>query len=545
MAEKENTVKTYIDKEHRLDCLMQKVRDSRGRNYDNLRRACEEIIEMVEPDNADALGFAYFYLGEMYYAKNMVDDMFDTMVKALGYLNQSEQWRLIARTYNLMAITSVSQGNTVAALEYYMLGLNCCKEHDISSVRSSIELNLGYLYMDTAMYKEARIYFESAYYEYQITPEERKEVRKLTMIYTNLAVCNMQEGELENTAGYIDKINTECIQSFEDMDYVYVECMMTRYYHLRGDIQTRDRYIEDVKKRLYGRVLIMDVFDDIYDFCLLMLDIDRDDILFAIVEKLDEPIKGTRIANLKRKFLALKIKLYRKNGLETECIEAMKQYFDLSVQLEKDKQKMIANILRVRNSLDRIRERQKELELEAQRLLEKSETDQLTGISNRYRMSRFAQEALDKCRAEHIPLSYEILDIDYFKQYNDHYGHQAGDECVRTIAGLLADIQNDNIFCARYGGDEFVVIYVGLSADAVYEIAETLRRKVYNLNMAHSGSQEHSIVTISQGICNDIPTDDCKDRDFLHAADEFLYTVKKRSKNAVCIGNMKGEEKHY
>lgn len=545
MDKKETTVKSYIENERRIDYLMQQVRDNRGRNYDNVCKACEEIIESVEPDNAEALGFAYFYLGEMYYAKNAVDDMFDTIVKALGYLNQSEQWRLIARAYNLMAITSVSQGNTVAALEYYMSGLNCCKEHDISSVKSSIELNLGYLYMDTAMYKEAEIYFESAYNEYLNTPQERKEVRRLTMIYTNLANCHMHEGELDKTAYYIDSIERECKHSFEDMDYVYVECLQTRYYHLLGNIKMRDEYIEDVRERLYGRVLIMDVFDDIYDFCLLMLDIDRDDILFTIVSKLDEPIKTTRIANLKRKFLELKIKLYRKNSLEKECIEAMRQYFDLSMELEKDKQKMIANILRVRNSLDRIRERQRELELEAQRLLEKSETDQLTGISNRYRMSRFAQEALDRCRREHIPLSYEILDIDYFKQYNDEYGHQAGDECVKTIAGLLADIQNENIFCARYGGDEFVVVYVGISGSEVYKIAETLRKKVYDLNMTHNGSKEHSIVTISQGICHDIPTDDCKDRDFLHAADEYLYIVKKRSKNAVCMGNIKGEEIHY
>ncbi len=528
-----------------IESLMQEVDDNRGKDYDKVMDICNRIIELVGPDDIKNLGFAYFYIGEAYYAKNEVDDMFDTIVKALGYLNQSEQWRLIARAYNLMAITSVSQANTVAALEYYMAGLNCCKEHDINSIRTSIELNLGSLYMDTAMYKEAEVYFESAYNEYLSTPEERKSIRRLTMIYTNLASCHMNEGELDRTAQYIDRINAECVQSFEDMDYVYVECMMTRYYHLSGDIERRDEYIEDVKKRLYGRVMIMDVFDDIYDFCLLMLDIDRDDILFAIVDKLDEPIKGTRIANLKRKFLVIKIKLYRKNNLDAECVEAMSQYFDLSAQLESDKQKMVANIIRVRNSLDKIKERQKELELEAQRLLEKSETDQLTGISNRYRMSRFAQEALEKCRNERIPLSYEILDIDYFKQYNDHYGHQAGDECVRTIARLLADIQNENIFCARYGGDEFVVIYVGLGLNEVANISEGLRKKVYDLSMAHHGSEEHSIVTISQGICHGIPDDNSKDRDFLHAADQLLYIVKKRSKNAVCIGDIKGEEIRY
>lgn len=304
-------------------------------------------------------------------------------------------------------------------------------------------------------------------------------------------------------------------------------------------------YIADLEKRLGGRVLIMDIFGDLYEFCLLMLELDRDDIVAEIINKIEEPIKKTRIANIKRKYLELKIRLYRRNNCEQKCIEAMNSFFDLSVQLEKDKQKMIATILRVRNSLDTIKERQKQLELETQRLSEKAETDQLTGIANRYRMSRFTQEALERCRAEHIPFSYEILDIDYFKQYNDGYGHQAGDECVKAVAGLLAGIENENIFCARYGGDEFVIVYAGVEAKEVEETAERLRQQVYDLNMQHNGSSEYSVVTISQGICHDIPCEDCKDRDFLRAADEYLYVVKKKGRNAVCIGNLKGEEIHY
>lgn len=540
-----NTVdENNIDYKTKIDSLKQQVIDNRGKDYTSVEKACMEIIEIAH-DDSEALGFAYFYLAEKCYAHNAIDDMFDTIVKALSYLNQSEQWRLVARAYNLMAITSVTQGNTVAALEYYMSGLTCCNEHDITDVGSSIEINLGYLYMDTAMYKEAKKYFESAYERYINTPDDEKDIRRLTMIYTNLADCHMLDGELDKTAQYIEKIKNECKPHFGNMDYIYVDSLLVRFSHLRGDEKTRDKYIDDIEKRLGGRVMIMDVFDDLYDFCLLMLEIDRDAVVEEIINEIKEPIKKTRIANLKRKYLELKIKLYRKHGCEQECMEAMNKFFDLSIQLEKDKQKMIATILRVRNSIDTIKQRQRELEKEAQRLLEKAETDQLTGIANRYRMSRFAQEALDRCRDEHIPLSYEILDIDYFKQYNDEYGHQAGDNCVKTIAGLLAGIENENIFCARYGGDEFVIVYAGLEAKEVEETAERLRQQVYDLNMAHNGSSEHSIVTISQGICHDIPYDNCKDRDFLHAADEYLYIVKKRSKNAICIGNLKGEEIHY
>lgn len=533
-------------KKEQIEACRKKVLENRGRNIDEILKYCSDIIECAEEiEDDEALGFAYFYTGEAYYAINSVDEMFDTMVKALGYLNQSGQWNLVARTYNLMAITSVSQGNTVAALEYYMSGLHCCNEHDIKSVKSSIEINLGYLYMDTGMYKEAKECFGTAYDEYMDIPDEKKNVATLIMIYTNLATCHMLDNELDKTKEYIDKLINECKPRFENMDYIYVECLLTRYYHILGDEKKRDCYIEDVKKRLSENVLIMDVFDDIYGFCLLMLDIGRDDVLETIIEQLDEPVKKTRINNLKRKFLVLKIRLYRKNGNKEGYDEAVGKYFDLSEQLENDKQKMIANILRVRNSLDKIRERQRKLEKEAEKLLEKSETDQLTGIANRYRLTKFTQKALEKCRREQIPLAYEVLDIDYFKQYNDTYGHQAGDECVKTIAGLLSDLENENIFAARYGGDEFVVIYIGMSAKEVLEVAEGLRKKVYDLNMAHSGSREHSIVTISQGICHSIPNDTCKDRDFLHAADLLLYKVKRRSKNAVCIGDLLGEEIGY
>lgn len=534
-----------IEKEQ-IEACREKVIENRGKNADETIRYCSDMIECADKiDDEEALGFAYFYKGETYYALNSVDEMFDTIVKALGYLNQSGQWTLVARAYNLMAITSISQGNTVAALEYYMLGLHCCEEHDIKSVKSSIEANLGYLYMDTGMYKEAKEYFGKAYEEYISTISEKKNKSTLTMIYTNLAICHMLDNEFDKTKEYIDKIKNECEPSFDNMDYIYVECLLTRYYHILGDNEKRDSYIEDVKKRLSDNVLIMDLFDDIYGFCLLMVEIGRDDVLETIIEQLGEPIKKTRINNLKRKFLVLKIRLYRKNGNKEGYDEAVGKYFDLSEQLEADKQKMIANILRVRNSLDKIRERQRKLEREAQQLLEKSETDQLTGIANRYRLTEFAQKALEKCQKEQIPLAYEVLDIDYFKQYNDTYGHQAGDECVKTIAGLLSDLENENIFAARYGGDEFVVIYIGMSAKEVLEIAEGLRKKVYDLNMAHSGSREYSIVTISQGICHSIPDDTCKDRDFLHAADLLLYKVKRRSKNAVCIGDLLGEEIGY
>ena len=138
---------------------------------------------------------------------------------------------------------------------------------------------------------------------------------------------------------------------------------------------------------------------------------------------------------------------------------------------------------------------------------------------------------------ERTPLAVEILDIDYFKQYNDHYGHQAGDDCIRHIADCIRDLmQESGIFGARYGGDEFILIYEGCTREKVLELALQLRESIINLRLEHSCSPAAEYVTISQGICLDVPREDGKIWDFLHTADGMLYQVKKLQRSNVSIG---------
>ena len=535
-----------VKRREKIESYKKIVLENRRNDNDMVLEYCHKIIELAdETSDEDALGFAYFYIGEVEYLTNSIDEMFGSMLNALRYLGNSGQWCLAARVYNVMGITSVSRGNTVAAMEYYMSGLYICEEHDVKSVQSSIELNLGYLYLDAGVYKEAEEYFLKAYNEYVRTPAEKRRNETLTMIYTNLATCHLLADELDKAKEYIGKLKDECQASFSNMDYIYVECLEVRFHHICGDCESRDKIINDVKRRLSGNVLIMDIFDDIYDFCNLMIEIDRLDVLQEIIERLDEPIKKTQINNLKRKFLTLKIKLYMKNGDKEACDGALVSFFDLSEKLEEDKQKMIASILHVRNSVDKMKDKQRVLEAEKLKLLERSETDQLTGIANRYRLVQYAQSSLAKCKKERIPLAYEVLDIDYFKQYNDTYGHQAGDECIKVVAGILSDIQNDSIFAARYGGDEFVVIYVGMSVDEVVRTAEVLKRRVQELGSVYKGACVDVGVTISQGICHCIPEEDSKDRDYLYSADIMLYNVKRKKRNGICVGDLSGKEIDY
>lgn len=486
-----------------------------------------------EKKDSRLLGFAFFYQGEAYYAENKIEEMFSCIAKAVGYLNQSGQWELLARAYNLMAITLISKGNAPVALDYYLAGLRCCKEHGITGIVCSININVGFLYMQNRVYREAQRYFEDAYAVWCETKNAR--VRSLIMIYTNLATCYMLCGDLEKTEEYIEKIEKECEPEFTEMDYTYVECMKARYFHRAGKKELRDESISCIEKMIGGQIRVLDLFDDLYALCELAIEIERYDVLFDIIDRLEPIVVRAKMAYMEKKLLSLKIMYYQKNDMREEYVKGVSRFYELVRITEEESRKMISNMLKIRTSLERANESNAIL-------TQKSETDQLTGLANRYRLTEYSENITERCLENGEILSVEILDIDYFKQYNDNYGHQAGDECIRKIADCIKHLQNEKIFGARYGGDEFIIIYRGMNAEEVYEKADQLRQDILDLNLTHAYSEATKTVTISQGICQDIPVDGNKSWDFLHVADNLLYRVKKKGRNSICIGNLHEED---
>ena len=113
---------------------------------------------------------------------------------------------------------------------------------------------------------------------------------------------------------------------------------------------------------------------------------------------------------------------------------------------------------------------------------------------------------------------------------------------MRPIAALIRQKESEQIFCARYGGDEFVIIYSGMSAEEVCERAEKLRQDVMALQIEQRYTEGAFGVTISQGICHDIPSNGNKNWDFLHIADQTLYRAKRGGKNCLCMTDIHGRE---
>lgn len=169
---------------------------------------------------------------------------------------------------------------------------------------------------------------------------------------------------------------------------------------------------------------------------------------------------------------------------------------------------------------------------EKEELRRKSETDPLTGLANRFGLNNYFEGLYERCYHEKRTMAVGIMDIDYFKPFNDNYGHQAGDECIVMLAGVLKDVREKHgIFCARFGGDEFIVIGVDRSPEELAQIATDLKEGVMARAMPHEWSKAAKVVTISQGWCWGVPRPYMKLNDYIQAADDAMYAVKRERKN--------------
>ena len=168
-------------------------------------------------------------------------------------------------------------------------------------------------------------------------------------------------------------------------------------------------------------------------------------------------------------------------------------------------------------------------------LLEKlSSIDGLTEIPNRRQFDETLSNEWARARRAQSNISLILIDIDFFKQYNDHYGHAAGDKCLQKVAKTLKhSLKRPSDFVARYGGEEFVVILSEIDHKSALMMANKLNESIFQLELPHEASQVSEYLTISLGIATTIPQDDQRHESLLETADKYLYEAKSSGRNQV------------
>ena len=163
--------------------------------------------------------------------------------------------------------------------------------------------------------------------------------------------------------------------------------------------------------------------------------------------------------------------------------------------------------------------------------------DGLTGLFNRRYFDQVLKNEWMRLQRTNQPLSLILSDIDYFKKYNDSYGHLAGDECLKQVAeGIKNAVQRVSDVAARYGGEEFAVILPNTDSDGAKAIAQAIKDRILESAIPHKSSDVKKIVTMSLGIATVIPTDSSDTDDFIVQADDALYKSKENGRNRITAG---------
>jgi len=196
----------------------------------------------------------------------------------------------------------------------------------------------------------------------------------------------------------------------------------------------------------------------------------------------------------------------------------------------------IGSALRLKKELDRRKELLAQLQKANKKLELLSSKDSLTEIANRRTFNWFLEKEWRRSIRKNHFVALIMIDIDFFKLYNDTYGHQKGDSCLKKVAAIISKAaKRPGDLVARYGGEEFVIILAETNLETAKSIAENVREEIERTSMFHEKSSISNCVTLSLGVAAMTAARGATPDKLVEAADSALYAAKGEGRNRVCV----------
>lgn len=513
--------------------------------YEKYRGTCEQLFSYAaEEQSAELFALAYYYMIEFLASDNDAVNVINCGHEGVKYQLQAEEYELAARTYNILGVYSFVMGEFTKAVDYYLSCIDLCLAHDLPYVRGMACCNLADLLQRHAAIDRALYYYgqsEQIFVEFAKSEPSDAILNHLASILCNeghcfLSIHNMKEAE--RCGAWVERI-TDCLRQ-QDAElvafgtYTYLGALA----HAHGDDVATDRYLALAQKDFHRSDNYTDFIDDICYYARLLIRMERIpqaiEVLEYFIDKCEEDQASFYVYST---FLGMRMecaKIMRDNGAYMDYMDRFMTVFhergiyhtESVLQAESEHREKI-----------RLKRAQEEMSAKNEELFVQSHHDALTGLANRAYLHSYCDEMLLRAVREKVHFGVEILDVDHFKFINDMYGHMDGDRYIVEVAEVLFRLvqQHENVFAARYGGDEFVIVYFGYEDDAIRAMMQKLQDDVRGITMVDENPLGNKHVTISQGCCNRIPNHVNRVWDFLSAADGLLYGIKKEGKDAYVV----------
>lgn len=430
------------------------------------------------------------------------------------------------RCLNMLGIVYANMGDESMAVDYYLEGLEMAQDKKYYDIMSLFYNNIGSRYQELGQHKKAVFYFRKAKEAHEKEENrQRKGYWENLYVYTlNLALSNTRLGELKEANKYLDEM--EMILEHADVGsfqlaVLVLKCNITWD---SGDREFMDQNLEEMMKLCENLSLEADYIQNVQEFAALLKRTEHYGYWCKLLEMMEEVSEQQDMIYYKIISVEMWMDYYdtvqNTEAYNTCCVRHAELY-----HMQRDiEYKERIQALDMRIAL-------KEKEEERLYAETKAETDELTGIGNRYALDKASRELVRKAYKSNRLIAVGILDIDCFKQVNDTYGHNAGDDCLRSVAEILKNTVDSYGSVYRFGGDEFVILVDEGDYEAAERIAERVKRKLSQKRIENKNSSVSDILTVSQGYACFRPYEGERLAGLLEHADKALYKVKDDGKN--------------
>lgn len=505
---------------------IEKIKEAHFKDQEEERRLCLELLAYSEACyNAYGAGFAYTYLLDYHISMHDTEGCSPALKTALEFHNSHEFLDLRMQVYNFAGIYYSYIHDNITAFEYFLKSLELAELLGDSFMKYRLYNNIAVSFHNKKDCEMALPYYQRAYNYLKSSHLEGLYAQYQLFLLQNMINCsislNLRE-LVQNYCGKMEKLWDKNPHLREDPSVPWQNAVILAWFGKK-----KEAY-EILKNHLGWEKDPLDATDiiELYPHILeLLLEWKEKELAEKVLESLCYYLERES-PQARPEIFDYRIRFYETFGL-TDCLAgAYEQYY----QASKEALGSAAHnqIRAMKEKLESFEVRQK-----LNRLQKLSYMDSLCDIYNR----RYYTEQLERTWKETglDCLGIIILDIDYFKQYNDYYGHSSGDTVLKKVALCLKEEADDRMIPCRYGGDEFCCICKNMTKEEIRACLKNIRRRLDKLAIEHVKSQTAGIVTLSAGYSVRPFTAADQDQQLLfHEADEALYWAKMRGKNMDC-----------
>lgn len=503
----------------------------RGEKREEYLRELTEIAEMTK--DPCAMGFVHYIKSGKYYDEGELSNGYKEATEALSYGNLSGDFWLTAMALNNIGVYHGIQENTITAFDYYWRAIDCIyrAQQKDSPLLFLLYGNIGECMLAVKEYQKALDYY--AFLETFDIPEDFVHApMNYAFSYICEIECYFMLGQYDEAWKLVQKM--EVLEAaHEETKTLHFAMLVWKYILLY--LEGKKEELLPIREELLQFQIKSVTLPSLKTLGNFLFENQEFDFFLQVNDQLETMAKIHENLALYLASVNLRLKYLRMIGDSQAYADTCILYYQL--QQEREEQELYTRSSSL-NTIVAVAERadhQREMERVHKLLKEKSENDELTGLPNRYKLKEHCDFLFEKAVSENQAIAVEILDVDCFKQLNDHYGHPEGDKCLKIIADEITKTLAEYELGARYGGDEFVIVRYGRTSQEVRRLLEELKQNIMDRNIKNAFSSVLPIVTISQGAVNCIPKAGEQLSHFLETADRALYRSKKDSKNSYTL----------